>query len=330
MDKLSTAEAEPRRNTRSSEALIATLREFSLNDWLTAGYLVALNFALLLAEPSHERNVNLWRFGALFVGYVATVTWVRASAGGPTRLRAFCYRTAQFGALLGSYLLFRDFLPVANPRSLDLELYRLDLAWFGVEPALWLDGRTTPAQTEWFAFFYYSYFYLLAAHIFPILFFGRDHEKIARFGLGMTLMATIGHLGYVMVPGYGPFRALADHFQHELQGGFFWDLVLRTVEAGGAQKDIFPSMHTGFPAFLSMHSFLLRKEWPYRYSWPVLAFFTVNIMVATMYLRWHYLIDVVAGLILAIATALTAQQLVRFETRARRERGLSPVWPAWS
>lgn len=309
---------------------MSALREFGLNDWMATAYLLFLNVALLLAEPSAQRDRNLEKFGALFAGYVAVVLWVRWQADATRRLHAFCYRAAQFGALLGSYLMFRDFLPVANPRSLDLLLYQLDLSWFGVEPALWLDGRGTPLLTEWFAFFYYSYFYLLAVHIFPIVFVSRDHEKVAIFGLGMALVATIGHTLYILVPGYGPFRALASHFEHPLEGGFFWNLVLKTVEAGGAQKDIFPSLHTGFPSFVALFSFHHRRERPFRHTWPVVAFFALNIIGATMYLRWHYLIDVLAGLCLAFFAYFASVRLVRFETKRRRERGLSRVWPSWS
>jgi membrane-associated phospholipid phosphatase len=218
---------------------------------------------------------------------------------------------------------------VANPNSVDLQLYRLDLDWFGVEPALWLDSRATPFWTEWFALFYYSYFYLLAAHIAPILYTRAGEGYLARFGTGMTVVATIGHTLYILVPGYGPFRALADQFQHPLEGGLFWSLVLETVAAGGAEKDIFPSMHTAFPTFIALFSFYHRKQVPFRYTWAPVAFIVVNIIGATMYLRWHYVIDVVAGLALASFAFAVSVYLVRFEQRTRSQRGLSPVWPSW-
>jgi membrane-associated phospholipid phosphatase len=203
------------------------------------------------------------------------------------------------------------------------------MAWFGWEPALWLDSRVTPFWTEWFALFYYSYFYVLAAHIAPIMFTRGGQRTVAAFGMGMTVVACIGHTTYILVPGFGPFKALADQFQNPLPGGFFWQRVLETVAAGGAQKDIFPSMHTAYPTFVALFSFHHRRQLPFRYTWPLVSFIVLNIVGATMYLRWHYLIDVIAGLCLAGLAFAASVVVVRFETRTRAARGLSPVWPAW-
>ena len=73
-----------------------------------------------------------------------------------------------------------------------------------------------------------------------------------------------------------------------------------TVRSNGAQKDIFPSLHTAGPCFIAMFSFRNRERLPFRYTWPLVAFSAVNIIIATMFLRWHYLIDVIAGFSIAV------------------------------
>ena len=35
-------------------------------------------------------------------------------------------------------------------------------------------------------------------------------------------------------------------------------------------------------------------------AWPVTAFFVANIIVATLFLRWHWGVDILAGLTLAL------------------------------
>jgi hypothetical protein len=51
-----------------------------------------------------------------------------------------------------------------------------------------------------------------------------------------------------------------------------------------------------------------------------------QIIVATMFLRWHYLVDIVAGLTLAFTVQLVGQYVADWE-RAKRERlGLQAVW----
>src|SRR5688572_23508793 len=114
------AEARERPAHRARSRGLSVLREVALNDWLAFVYLVMLNAILFAAEPSRERTMNQWRFGSLFVGYTLLVVWVRASADRTRWPHALAYRAAQFAAVLGSYLMFRDYLPVANPNSLDL------------------------------------------------------------------------------------------------------------------------------------------------------------------------------------------------------------------
>ena len=66
---------------------------------------------------------------------------------------------------------------------------------------------------------------------------------------------------------------------------------------------------------------------PFRYTWPLVAFFTINIIIATMFLRWHYVIDVVAGLGLACAALSLSAVFTRLEFKRRLGSGLSECWP---
>jgi membrane-associated phospholipid phosphatase len=102
--------------------------------------------------------------------------------------------------------------------------------------------------------------------------------------------------------------------------------VLNAVNSGGAQKDIFPSLHTAGPFFVSLFSFRHRDKWPFKYTWPFVAFFSANIVIATMFLRWHYLIDVLAGIALSTSAFFLAGIVSRSEIDHREQSGLSPVW----
>jgi membrane-associated phospholipid phosphatase len=142
----------------------------------------------------------------------------------------------------------------------------------------------------------------------------------------MILVFCTGHLVYMLVPGWGPYHHLADRFQHPLEGGLFWHLVRATVDGAGAQKDIFPSLHTAGPTFFAIFSFMHRKSFPYRYTWPFVAFAATQIIIATMFLRWHYVVDIAAGLTLATTAALSSYKLVQWDTRRREERGAPSIF----
>lgn len=317
--------------TKQDARSVGLFRCCSINDWLTFGYLLCLNAALIWAPAGPGRQQNAVRLGSLLAWFVLSVLIV---ARGPfiklPWVRAVLYRIGHYTGLQLPYLAFASYLPVVNPTSLDRQLFDLDIDLFGVEPALLFDGFVSQASTEWFAFFYFSYFLIIAGHVFPILFFGKHQRLTAEFALGLTIVLCIGQATYVLVPGFGPHRAFPGMFENDLPSGLWWGLVTDLVATSGAHKDIFPSLHTAIPTFVLLFSFHNRAIEPYRYTWPVLAFVTLNIIVATMFLRWHYLIDVVAGLALATLAFSASIHLSPWESRRRSRLGLGPVWPSYT
>jgi PAP2 superfamily len=217
-------------------------------------------------------------------------------------------------------------LPEVSSRVLDAQIFSFDMTVFGVEPAVAWDKFVTPATTEWFAFFYYGYFFLLGLHALPFAFVVKNKVTLAEFGIGIVFIFCTAHIVYMIVPGYGPYHYLAGRYEHELQGGLWWRLVRETVDAAGSQKDIFPSLHTCAPTFLALFSFRHRKLLPFKYSWPFVAAFASQMVIATMFLRWHYLVDICAGLVLAGTALFLAARVSKWETTRRARLGHEPVW----
>lgn len=303
------------------------LRSFAIADLMVLAYLLVLNVAVLVAPPNPLKLHCLAQVGGLLGTYLLCLGLVRTSALRSRFWTALLYRIGIYGTVQLSYFFFKHLLPVVNPGTLDHSLYELDKLLFGFEPAVWADQFVTPATTEWFAFFYWCYFFLLAAHIFPIVFGARNQQLVGEFMLGMLITVCIGHTGYILVPGFGPYRAMPHMFQHELPSGLWMDLVWSTVRSGGAMKDIFPSLHTAGPCFIAMFSFRNRDRLPFRYTWPLITFFAANIIGATMFLRWHYVIDVFAGFTLATIAALVAPVVTRWELARRAEGDLQELVP---
>jgi hypothetical protein len=302
------------------------VRNFASQDWLAIGYFTIL-IAALCAGRGPNRSACLERVAADFAIFLFCLALVRGQIlrwGGAAS--SLLYRTVFIGTLLSSYFLLGEVLPAVSPWTDDASIYAFDLRVFGFEPSVGLDRYVTPATTEWFAFFYFLYFLILSVHVLPVVYWNKDPQLLGRFATGMLLMFLTAHIVYMIVPGYGPHWYLKGTFVHELRGGTFWRLVRETVDAGGAQKDIFPSLHTAAPTFFALFSFRHRRRLPFRYTWPIVAFLATQIIIATMFLRWHYLIDIVAGLALATTAALLGQYIADWE-RAKRERlGLQPTW----
>ena len=307
------------------------ITELAYQDWLVLAYFCILWSCAFIAEPSSSRDRCLIGLGALLVLFVAAVTSVRLRALSGPLWAPLVYRIGVYGSVQASYFFLRDLLPIVNrTRNLDATLYQVDLAIFGFEPAVVLEQWVSPFTTEWFSFFYFSYFCLLAFHIFPILALARNHRLLGEFCFSMLWLFCFGHIVYMLVPGYGPVVALNHEFQTPLPSGLWYDMVMGTVSSAGAQMDIFPSLHTAAPAFLTLFAFRHRRRLPYRFTWPVLAFFTVNIVIATMFLRWHWIIDVVAGLLHAYWALLLAELVTRRELARRARSQLTHNWPLFS
>jgi hypothetical protein len=300
------------------------VHSFASQDWLFIGYFASLLLALALGHGA-RRGECIGRVSTDFGVYFFVLAVVRLQLVRWTTATALVYRVAVMGTLLASFFQLREILPAVSPYSVDADIYAFDMRVFGTEPSVWLDRFVTARTTEWFAFFYFLYFLLLSVHVLPML-FQRDETVLARFAVGIFLVFMTAHLLYMVVPGWGPYWYLKGSFQNELEGARFWPLVRETVDVGGAQKDIFPSLHTAVPTYLAIFSFRHRRLFPFGYTWPVVSFIATQIIIATMFLRWHYLVDVVAGLALAGAASVAGQHIADWERQRRERLGIQPAW----
>jgi hypothetical protein len=304
---------------------IKLVNNLAAQDWLITGYFAVILMALAFGTGPGRAESMLRVQGDLAVLWVGLVL-TRGEIIKPGPFASLVYRLTIFGLVALSYFQLREILPAVSSRALDAQIFELDMRLFGFEPALAWDKYVNPQTTEWFSFFYFGYFFVLAAHLFPFLLVVRDRDLLARFSLGIYIVFCTAHTLYMAVPGYGPYQFLASEFQNELSGGVFWGLVRSAVDAGGAQKDIFPSLHTAAPTFFALFSFRNRHITPFRYTWPIVTFICSQIIIATMFLRWHYLIDIVAGLALATAAVFVSERVAGWEKERRRKLGAQDVF----
>lgn len=269
----------------------------------------------LEAPARPEGDAGLLQLLALFAVTVVTVLVVRGELMPAGRARAIFYRVGIMAPIVLAYVPLRYALKALALPLHDAQLCRIDELVLGQTPARHLERFVSPGAVEWFAFFYYSYFTLVALHVVGSALF--DHgRRAAEVLFAAMAICCIGHTLYTLVPGVGPYAAMP--FRQQLSGGFFFGLVQHTVASAGAMLDIFPSLHTAYPTLFTLHSWRYRRTLPYRYTLPVTAFFNLNIVIATLFLRWHYAIDVVAGLALAVLTQRLAIQVADRESSAAR------------
>ena len=302
------------------------LVKLAAQDWLLLAYLTVL-LVQVLTGSGPRKHTAIQCVLLDFAVWVGVLVRSRLLARWP-RIASALYRAGIGFPVLASFLQLQYILPTAGHRPLDAELYAFDMRVFGVEPAQAWDRFVAPGTTEWFAFFYYGYFFLIAVHVLPMLGLVKSSRFLATFSFGFIWLYCVGHALYTFVPAYGPYSFLAHQLQHPLEGSFWWPLVRKAVDSvdGGARTDVFPSLHTAMPTYLSIFSFLERRRMPFKLTWLPLSLFTTQIIGATMFLRWHYLVDICAGLTLAVSALLMSRVALRWDL-ARERQGGSPPWP---
>lgn len=312
---------------RAQEALSRTVQltihNMAVQDFAMAGFHSFMWLRVMMAPDTVDSTVARSGSFVLLAASLVTLLLTRGELMGPGPARAAVYRIGMLVPMVGSYFSLKWLLPALQPHLLDNELLRFDEVLFGFTPAHYLDRFVSYATVEWFSLFYYSYFSLIALYVLPSMVFDTG-TRLKEITFGAMAIVAIGHCMYVAVPGVGPYMGYP--FQNELGGGFFWQQVTSAVAAAGAQLDIFPSLHTAYPVFFTLHAYRYRHQKPFRYVWIPTAFVAANIAVATLFLRWHYGIDVIAGLCLAVFVQRLAIRMAVREDHFDREGVKQEVW----
>jgi membrane-associated phospholipid phosphatase len=171
----------------------------------------------------------------------------------------------------------------------------------GHDPALVAGRWLTPRSLEVFSFIYGIFIpYLWLSILLGCI--GRPDDERARFVLGLSITYGLAYLGYLFVPSRGPVEYYA--FAAPLHGGRFHALVLESVRQTGGNHGAFPSLHVGASAYLCL--FDLR-----RHLLRGLTYLPIVLLIAvsTVFLRYHYLIDILAGFSIAFFAAWAAQRV---------------------
>lgn len=113
---------------------------------------------------------------------------------------------------------------------------------------------------------------------------------------GLFALYALGITGYTLVPAQGHWVALADQLTVPVEGYVFTWLNKQMVAAGSASFDVFPSLHVGVGLYMLL--FFRRYD---RSIWRVYLAPFVFLVLSTIYLRYHYFIDLVCGAALSLA-----------------------------
>ncbi len=228
-------------------------------------HLGAIVIVLLLAyigEKSDNRIVTLFRL--LY----------------PVILMIFFYETS--GKLV--HVVFSNFL--------DYQVVAFERSLFGVSPTIWLDQRLSVFRTEIFSASYFSY-YLLIPGLSLFLFFHRKDAEIIRFMTATCAAFFFSYMIFILYPVEGPRHFLATQYENVISGPVFRPLVELIIENGAFHGGAMPSSHCAVALIVMLFAIknYSRKAW---FLIPVI----LGLAAGTVYGRFHYISDVIVGLII--------------------------------
>jgi membrane-associated phospholipid phosphatase len=195
-------------------------------------------------------------------------------------------------------------IPAVRTSDADQWLADVDFRFWGAHPSVWLERIHSPVLTE-FLQIVYTLFVPAVLYIAWVLWRRGKTRDFQYYAFLIALGFLTSYVGYILVPARGP-RFLLKHLQHfPLQGLWLFHAMQSSLDRlESAHYDCFPSGHTELTILAWWGSRMVSNRW-----FRIYLAYTPCIIFATVYLRYHYTVDLLAGIVTAAVLILTAPVL---------------------
>ena len=268
---------------------------------------IAFYALLILLNLIFNQKIANWSLFIIFNLFVIIFVFVLAYTAETFRYKTL--RLIHYLYLIPLVLItFKEIyfmLRILRPKDYDQLLINIDRWMFGGDPTVFLNQYSHPLLTEILQIIYGSFYFLPI--ILGVALLRKRKFKEADFAIFTVIYGFfLSYIGYFALPAIGP-RFTLHNFHNEnfeLPGLFltnFLRAVTNTVESIPpgtpnpeqlVQRDVFPSGHTMITLVVIYLSIKLKSR---------SRFFLVPVgsmlIFATVYLRYHYVIDLIGGFI---------------------------------
>ncbi len=265
----------------------------------------------------------------IFVYNVVIITFIFLLTNKQVTSRKRIFKQLEYAFLpIMIFLVFKELYFMTDPINgvvYDWYLIAIDKALFGVNPTYVLYKIANPVLTEILQLAYSSYYFLPIILAFDLI--RRGDEVKADYMLFMVFYGFfLSYFGYLTIPAIGPRFTLHNfaNIENELPGLFFTHYLRELINSGEGisnvtlfpmlevQRDAFPSGHTEIT--LIVLYFAAKYKAKTRY---VLFPIGILLIFATVYLRYHYVIDLIGGTLFMIYSVWTGKYLFEAWTKIR-------------
>jgi hypothetical protein len=265
------------------------------HEWVFGAFLLVTGLRLFADDAARAWS---WIFFGCLAAALLIVLWAeRKPSAGRLRIRLLLYPV-----IMGvCFYAMRGAVPLLGQPRVDGLLLHWDRVLVGETPAIaWEKWLHPPLEDVAMAGYLFFFYYLIVG---PGYYCIRDLPVFRKCIVGLFTIYGLAFMGYTWFPAAGPHLAIA--FQTPLHGPWLLDPTLNLVNRGSNTVDVFPSVHVAATVYLLL---IDRQHRPHRFIWFLAP--CALLWFSTMYLRFHYFVDTLAGVAVALLGWWTAQ---RFE-----------------
>jgi membrane-associated phospholipid phosphatase len=246
----------------------------------------------------------LFRY-AILLGllFVLKLSWDRKAMG---KAGSFFHHFSPILFIIMIYESLGDLIQHLQP-DVDPRLIQIDFSIFGIQPTLWMEQWIVPRFTDIMSLAYLSYYFIPVVLV-TVLYLKDRMVELDRSIFVLAFGYYVSFIGYILFPAIGPRYALTHLYSVPLEGSFITDFVRDTLNALEHNKrDCMPSGHTQIVLIVLYLAHRYEKSLFYLF-FPIIC----ALILSTIYLRYHYVIDLLVGMTLAIGCMILGPRLYRW------------------
>lgn len=300
------------------------LRDILLGaDWYFLG-MIAIYTIILTIFHKQIPNVGMFFMQNVFLA----ITIISIATLGKYKAGRVFVNIHRYYHLPIIYVIFMQvfvYISVLNPRDYDAVLAGWDRAIFGGNPTEYLSQFAFPALTEFLQIAYVLFYFHAFAQSIELNLRGlyEEAESVTR---SIVFGFLLSYLMYFFMPAIGPRFSVHEYtsISIELPGLWLTDALRSIIDTGDGFRDkmidpalqmhrnCMPSGHT----MMTLMNMILAFRYRSKLRWVFLVM-GLSLIFATVYLRYHYVVDVLAGIILAFV-ALGLESLIYSILRSKQ------------
>jgi len=260
----------------------------------------AINLAfisfLLLVSIAFRGRVQDWSLLAplYLLLLVAAFFLLYVDCKRPGRFIGFLRRWYPLAYIGISYFSLGKIVHHVLPYDIDAQLIAIDYAIFGVHPTVFLTRFMNPFIVDLLELCYAS-FYWLPVILGLVLYAKQRMQEFETLATAISLGFYLSYIGNLIFPVQGPYYTLDALHTVPVEGSWLGNFLRSFLFSLEPYKwDCFPSGHTAVTLIVIVYCYRFAR----RLFWVMLPV-TVGLIISTVFLQHHYVVDIIAGVTVA-------------------------------